>query len=174
VESRSALIALLILNLVFVFCQNAKARRIERIELEAKTMAELTVLMSATDGLHSNLIKQDDEQIDVSLRDIELATKRTMAVSVRLKPHERTHLMKNLEVMDMSVGAARNSGHNDRRERISEIFNTAANLVRVYSVDARFKIFFCARDKMTWIQTKPVGRYPSSDIGERECALRAP
>ena len=169
-ESRSALAALL----VFLLSFSVEARRIERIELESKTMAELTVLLSAADGLHANLVKQDDEQIDVSLRDIELATRRTMAVSVRLKPYERMHLMKNLESIDASVGAARNSGHSDRRERIADIFNTAANLVRVYSVDARFKIFFCARDKMTWIQTKPSGRYPFVDNGERECALRAP
>ncbi len=169
-ELRTALAALFL----FLFCHPADARRIERIELESKTMAELTVLLSAADGLHSNLIKQDDEQIDVSLRDIELATRRTMSVSVRLKPYERTHLMKNLESIDASVGAARNSGHTDRRERIVDIFNTMANLVRVYSVDARFKIFFCARDQMTWIQTKATGRHPFVDTGERECALRAP
>lgn len=160
--------------LLFFFGLQAQARRIERIELESKTMSELTVLLSAADGLHANLIKQDDEQIEVALRDIEQATKRTMAVSVRLKPYERTHLMKNLEAIDASVGVARNSGHSERRERIADIFNTMANLVRVYSVDARFKIFFCARDKMTWIQTKAVGRYPFVESGERECALRAP
>lgn len=164
-------IALFLLTFVLVPSQ---ARRIERIVLEVRTAAELTVLLSAVDGLHSNLIKQDDEQVDVSLRDIEVATHNAMAVSARMKPHERTHLMKNLESIDASVGVARNSGHNDRRERIADIFNTTANLVRVYSVDARFKIFFCKHDKMTWIQTKSIGQYPFVENGERECALRAP
>lgn len=160
--------------LVFLFVSSSFARKAGRIELESSTMSQLTILLGTIDGLHSNLIKQDDEQIEVSLRDIEQETHRTMGVSERLKPYERTHLMKNLESIEINVGAARNSGHSDRRERIADIFNTAANLVRVYSVDARFKIFFCPRDKMTWVQTKSVGRYPFVDNGERECALRAP
>lgn len=168
----------LVLSLLFC-CLSVSARHAERIVLEPRTATELTLLLSAVDGLHSALIRQDDEQVDVSLRDIEVATRTTMNVSVLMKPHERTHLMKNLESIDASVGVARNSGHNDRRERIADIFNTSANLVRVYSVDSRFKIFFCARDKMTWIQTKSNGQHPLIDLGERtpasgECALRAP
>ena len=158
-----------------LFCSfTARARHAERIALEPRTATELTLLLSAVDGLHSNLMRQDDEQVDVSLRDIEVATRNTMLVSVHMKPHERTHLMKNLESIDASVGVARNSGHSDRRDRIADIFNTTANLVRVYSVDSRFKIFFCARDKMTWIQTKSNGQHPLNETGERECALRAP
>ncbi|CAN5404130.1 hypothetical protein BH10BDE1_BH10BDE1_30440 [soil metagenome] len=156
----------------------AQARKGERLQLEPNTMAELTVMLSAGDALHGGLTKQDDEQVDVALRDIELATRRTISVSARLKPYVREHLVKVLEVIESNVGAARNSGHIDRRERISDIFNMMANLVRVYSVDARFKIFFCGRDKMTWIQTKPNGVYPFNDsrepAGERNCALRAP
>ena len=159
---------------LFLLCLTAEARRAERIVLEPRTATELNVLLSAVDGLHSNLIRQDDEQVDVSLRDIEVATKNTREVSSRMKPHERTHLMRNLESIDASVGVARNSGHSDRRDRIADIFNTTANLVRVYSVDSRFKIFFCARDKMTWIQTKSIGQHPLNESGERECALRAP
>lgn len=164
----------IVLFLLTFAAVSADARRVERIVLEVRTAAELTVLLSAVDGLHSNLIKQDEEQVDVSLRDIEVATHNTMAVSARMKPHERTHLVKYLESIDASVGVARNSGHDDRRERIADIFNSAANLVRVYSVDARFKIFFCRRDQKTWIQTKSTGQYPFTETGERECALRAP
>lgn len=154
------------------------ARRISRLVLEPNTMAELTTLLSAADSLHSSLARQDDEQIDVILRDIEMATRRTMATSARLKPHERSHLMKILESVEMNVGVARNSGDMDRRERIVDIFNMMANLVRIYGVDARFKIFFCDRDKMTWIQTKATGQHPFVDSREpaslRNCALRAP
>ena len=150
------------------------ARRAQRLSLEPNTMAELTALLSAGDALHTGLQKQDDEQIDASLRDIEIASRRTIAMSARLKPHERSHLMKVLEAIESNVGVARNSGHSDRRERISDIFNMMANLVRVYGVDTSFKIFFCGRDKVTWIQRKPAGQYPFIESAERNCALRAP
>ena len=85
----------------------AEARRIERLSLEPNTMAELTGLLSAGDVLHASLTKQDDEQIDVSLRDIEVGTRRTMAISARLKPHERSHLMKILESIEANVGVVK-------------------------------------------------------------------
>lgn len=160
--------------LVAQLATRAEARRGERLVLEPNTMAELTALLSSGDALHSALQKQDDEQIDASLRDIEIATKRTMAVSSRLKVYDRQHLMKVLEAIDANVGIARNSGHSERRDRISDIFNMMANLVRVYGVDTSFKIFFCGRDKVTWIQRKPAGQYPFVEIAERNCALRAP
>lgn len=163
---------------ILAFAGTAEARRIARLVLEPNTMAELTALLSAADTLHSSLTEQDDEQIDVVLRDIEVATRRTMAMSARLKPHDRSHLVKILESVEMNVGVARNSGHSDRRERIVDIFNMMANLVRIYGVDTRFKIFFCDRDKMTWIQTKANGQHPFADSREpasvRNCALRAP
>lgn len=152
----------------------AEARRIERLQLEPNTMAELTTLLSHGDALHSALTKQEDEQVEVALRDIQFSISRTMAVSARVKMHERAHLMKILESMSENVEIARNSGVSERRERISDVFNMMANVVRIYGVDARFKIFFCSRDKMTWIQTKSRGVYPFPESGERECALRAP
>ena len=160
---------------ILIFSTDAsQARRGERLVLEPNTMAELTALLSSGYALHTALQKQDDEQIDANLRDIEIATKRTMATSARLKVHDRQHLMKVLEAIESSVGVARNSGHSDRRDRISDIFNMMANLVRVYGVDTSFKIFFCGRDKVTWIQRKPAGQYPFVESAERNCALRAP
>lgn len=152
----------------------AQARQTERLVLEPNTMAELTALLSSGDALHASLTKQDDEQIEVALRDIEVATRRTMAVSARLKPYERSHLLKILEAVESNVEVARNSGHADRRDRIADVFNMMANLVRIYGVDTRFKIFFCDRDKVTWIQRKPAGQYPFVEGSERNCAIRAP
>lgn len=165
---------LLVISVLIFSSATAFARRGERLVLEPNTMAELTALLSAGDALHTSLQKQDDEQIDANLRDIEIATKRTMLVSARLKVHDRQHLMKVLESIESNVGVARNSGHSDRRDRISDIFNMMANLVRVYGVDTSFKIFFCGRDKVTWIQRRPAGQYPFVESAERNCALRAP
>ncbi|MDX9731052.1 MAG: hypothetical protein RBT63_04715 [Bdellovibrionales bacterium] len=151
----------------------AQAQRAQRLVLETGTMAELTGLLSAGDALHYALTKQDDEQIEVALRDIEIATQRTMAAANRLRLHERSHLVRILESIEENVDVARNSGHGDRRDRISDIFNMQANLVRIYGVDTRFKIFFCSRDKVTWVQTRPRGQYPFLDHGERDCAIRA-
>ncbi len=149
-------------------------RRIERLRLEPNTLAELSALLSHGDALHSALTKQEDEQTEVALRDIQVSIARTMSVSVRVKMHERAHLLKILESMAESVEIARNSGSAERRERMADAFNMMANIVRIYGVDGRFKIFFCSRDKMTWIQTKSRGVYPFPETGERDCALRAP
>lgn len=148
-----------------------------RLVLRSEAMNELTALLSAGDGLHTALIRQDEEQVEVALRDLETANRRVIARSSALREHERTHLMKILDLIDEQVGVARNSGHTERRMRLFDIFGNLANLVRIYAVDSRFKIFFCSRDKLTWIQVKPRGQYPFVDGAERspssECALRA-
>lgn len=171
---QAAAFFVLILCITVAIAISAEARRIERLRLEPNTMAEISVLLSHGDDLHSALTKQEDEQIEVTLRDIQVSIARTMSASIRVKMHERAHLLKILESMAENVEIARNSGLTERRERISEVFNMMANVVRIYNVDARFKIFFCSRDKMTWIQTKARGAYPFPEVGERECALRAP
>jgi len=167
-------VAAAMLAIGFFALEGANARRIERLRLEPNTMAELSILLSHGDDLHSALTKQEDEQIEVTLRDIQVSIARTMSASIRVKMHERAHLLKILESMAENVEIARNSGLTERRERIADVFNMMANVVRIYGVDARFKIFFCSRDKLTWIQTKGRGVYPFPESGERECALRAP
>lgn len=151
-----------------------EARRIERLRLDPVTMAEISALLGQGDALHGALTKQDDEQVEVVLRDLQIAIARASQASLRLKVHERAHLMKILEAMAENLEIARNSGSDERRERLSEVFNMLANLVRIYAVESRFKIFFCSRDKMTWVQTKPRGVHPFPETGERDCALRAP
>lgn len=145
-----------------------------RLVIHSLVTAELTSLLSAGDLLHEALVKQDDEQVEVALKDIEQALKRTIAASRVLRPYERSHLLKLLEVTQEHAEVARNSGHSDRRERLIDIFNNLAILVRVYSVDARFKIFFCGKDRMTWVQTKARGQHPFPEAMDRDCAVRAP
>lgn len=145
-----------------------------RLALPPAVTAELTSLLSAGDSLHQALIKQDDEQVEVALKDIELALKRTVSASVVLRPYERSHLLKLLEATQEHSELARASGHADRRERLIDIFNNMANFVRIYSVDARFKIFFCGKDRMTWVQTRARGQHPFPEMMDRDCALRAP
>lgn len=137
-------------------------------------MAEISALLGQGDALHGALTKQDDEQVEVVLRDLQIAIARAVQASKRLKIHEQSHLLKILESMAENLEIARNSGADERRERLAEVFNMLANLVRIYAVEPRFKIFFCSRDKMTWVQTKPRGVYPFPEMGERDCALRAP
>ncbi len=152
----------------------SEARRIERLRIDPVTMAEISALLGQGDVLHGALIKQDDEQVEVILRDLQIAISKASQASHRLKVHERAHLMKILESLAENLEIARNSGSEERRERLADVFNMLANLVRIYAVESRFKIFFCSRDKMTWVQTKSRGVYPFPETGDRDCAMRAP
>lgn len=168
------LMAATVCCLLLMTSLRAEARRIERLRLEPVTMAEMSALLGQGDALHGALTKQDDEQTEVVLRDLQIAIAKTVQASSKLKIHERSHLLKILDSMGENLEIARNSGSDERRERLAEVFNMLANLVRIYAVEPRFKIFFCSRDKMTWVQTKPRGVYPFPEMGERDCALRAP
>lgn len=175
-------IALVVAFACVLAASGAGAVTKERLSLDPAVLSELTAALNAGDALHNALAKQDDEQVDVALRDIELAIVKTKVAAGRLKEYQRTHLVKLLDSTEEFVEVARNSSHSERRARLVDIFNNLANFVRIYNVDARFKIFFCGRDRLTWVQTSARGQHPmpetlrdpASERADRDCAIRAP
>ncbi|MES2965483.1 MAG: hypothetical protein V4760_16495 [Bdellovibrionota bacterium] len=144
----------------------------------APTLArELNAVLQAGDALRVSLNHQSEEQTDIGIRDLLQQIERARALSHLAKPHERNHLIRildaareNFEVVQTTYGA-------DRRSQLEEGYNQLVNLVRIYKLDRTYAIFFCPKDKTSWVQKvgKPQSPFTPASTGSREpCGMRIP
>lgn len=145
------------------------------LALAQDLVVELNMVLKATDSLHKSLISQNEEQVDLSLRDILQQIDRARTASRYAKPHEQRHLIRILEAAREQFELTQSSYGEERRLRLEEAYNQLVNLVRIYRVDPNYGIFFCAKDKTTWIQKGAKAQNPFRIDGNRSpCGMRVP
>lgn len=147
--------------------------RAGELTLASEVMHELNSVLRAGDGLHKSLVAQDDEQIDIGLRDVLHQLIRAKGALLFAKPHERRHLVRILEAAQENFELTRSSYGDERRARLEDGYNQLVNLVRIYRLDRAYGIFFCPKDKTTWVQrgNKPQNPFHPDDRRE-SCGMR--
>ncbi len=130
-----------------------------RILLPQKLMAELNQILNTSEGLHQSFVNRDEDQIEINIREVINQIKHTERLSVLAKEHERGHLLRILNSACGSLELVQGSYGDERMERLQDVFDQLANIVRIYRVDSLYNIFFCGRDRSTWVQK---GRKPAS------------
>lgn len=143
------------------------------LALSSQLRRELDLVLKAGDSLHKALVQQNEEQVELSLRDVLYQLDRSKTASYLAKPHERRHLMRILEAAREQFELTQTTFGEDRRMRFESGFNQIVNLLRIYRLDRAFTIFFCPKDKTTWIQrgSKPQNPFhPESG----SCGMKVP
>ncbi len=156
-----------------VHASGAESRE-ARLSLAREIRDPLQNVLIVNESIQVALIKQDEEALELALRDFEVAVRNAIAVSKPImKPHDRSHFVKLLSPLLETCVGVRSSGLAERRELLGQLLNGVSNIVRIYRVDPRFRVYFCPRDRLTWVQLRSRGEHPLS-TSERSCALRAP
>ena len=168
--SLSVLLVVLATGLACSEAANAKGELI----LNSQLTRELNQVLKMGDAVHHSLVKNDEEQTDLGLRDLLKQIDRARAVSHLAKPHERSHLLIILDAAKDQFEQTQSAFGNERRHRLEEGFNQLVNLVRIYRLDKTYGIYFCPKDKATWVQTGMKGQNPfQTSAGNREpCGIR--
>ena len=137
---------------------------------------ELNSVLRVSDGLHKSLVSHNEEQIEMGLRDLVLQLGKAKGASHLAKPHDRRHLVRILEAAHEQFELTQSSYGDERKARLEEGFNQIANLVRIYKLDRNFGIFFCAKDRTTWIQkgVKPQNPFRTEGSTREPCGMRVP
>jgi hypothetical protein len=144
-----------------------------RLALAAPLTSELNLILRASEALHRSLIGQNDEQIEVGLRDILWQIDRTRGALYLAKPHERGHLLKILDAAREQFELTQTSFGEERRERLTDAYNHISNLVRIYRLDRDYLIFFCPKDRTTWVQRGARPQNPfRADLRREQCGIR--
>jgi len=143
------------------------------IHLHPTVMRELNQVIRASDRLHVAMVKSDEEQLEIAVRNLIHHIDRVRTVAVFTKQHERTHLLKILEAGREQLEFANSSFGEERQARLLQAYDQLVNLVRIYKVDSTYSIFFCERNKASWVQRGGKALNPFSSI-HRSCGVRVP
>jgi hypothetical protein len=134
---------------------------------------ELNLVLKTGDILHKSLLTQDEEQIDLSLRDVLVQLTRARGSLIFAKPHERRHLVRIIDAAYEQFELTQSTFGDERRLRLTEAYNQQVNLVRIYHVDKAYGIFFCPKDRTTWVQRGLKVHNPFHPDDTREsCGIR--
>lgn len=144
-----------------------------RIELPPKLSEELNGILRASETLQSAMVKRSEDQLDLSIREVVSQIERTVAKSGIAKPYERSHLLRILRTARENFELAQGSFGHERDMHLTDGLNQLVNIVRIYKVDHSYGIFFCAKDKNSWIQKGKKAqnpfRAPASNV---DCGMR--
>jgi hypothetical protein len=136
---------------------------------------ELNAVLQSGDDLRVSLIQQNEEQADIGVRDLLKQIERARALSHLAKPHERSHLVRILDAARDNFEIVQTTYGNDRKAQLEEGYNQLVNLVRIYRLDRTYAIFFCPKDKTSWVQKtgKAQSPFTPAPAGGREpCGMR--
>lgn len=142
--------------------------------LKPQLTRELNQVLKIGDAVHHALVIQDEEQTDLSLRDLVQQIDRARSMSYLAKAHERAHLVRILDGAREQFELTQAAYGQERRNRLEDGFNQLVNLVRIYRLDRSYAIYFCPKDKATWVQTgtKPKNPFRSPASSREPCGMR--
>jgi hypothetical protein len=172
--SRHLMLGLVAAALV-VAGQLARAAPNGELMLEQELMGELNQVLKVGDSLHKSLVLQNEEQVELNLRDMLQQLERAKSACRLAKPHEQRHLVRILDGAHEQFELTQSAYGDERRSRLEEGYNQLVNLIRIYRVERTYSIFFCPKDKTTWIQrgTKPQNPF-HPDAHREPCGMRVP
>ncbi len=141
------------------------------MSLHPTVMRELNFTIRSADFLHQALIKQDEEQLEIGIRDVIHQIDRVRTVAILAKQHERHHLLRILEAGREYLESAQTAFGEERRTTLQKAYNQMVNLVRIYKTDKLYGIFFCDKDKGSWVQRGYKAQNPFTAT-QRHCGVR--
>ena len=151
----------------------AIAGRNAELVLSPALTRELNLVLKTSEALHKSLVRQDDEQVEIGLKDLLQQIDHARALSHLAKPHERAHLVRILDAAREQFEVTKTAYGEQRRAHLEDAFNQLVNLVRIYRLDRAYGIFFCPKDKTTWVQKGAKPQNPFRTEGGREpCGMR--
>ena len=135
-------------------------------------MSSLNRVLATGDTLHASLVIQNEDQIEIGIRDIILQIDLARMATSYAKPHERGHILLILDAAKDQFLQTQASFGEERKLRMVEGFNQLANLIRIYQVDRSYGIFFCPDDKTSWIQKGWKAQNPFHPKALLSCGMR--
>lgn len=150
------------------------AKKRGELRLAPALTRELELVLSASDALHRSLAAQNEEQIEIGIRDVIVQIQRARTFTHLAKPYERGHLARILDAAHDQFELTRSSFGDERLLRLEDGFNQLVNLVRIYRLDRAYAIYFCPKDRTTWVQkgVKIVNPFRHDPTDRQPCGVR--
>ena len=163
---------LFVIGLTLSLFLAAGPARASGLILQAQEMTALNRILNAGDSLHRSLVAQNEDQIEIGIRELINQIDQARQASANLRAHERGHLLLVLDAAREQFDQTQTAYGEERISRLIDGFNQLANLVRVYQVERSYGIFFCPEDKTSWVQKGYHGQNPFHPKSMLNCGIR--
>lgn len=166
--------AVLLAAFIFVSFTARTPAHAGELVLHAELTKALNEVLHVSESLHRALVVQDEEKTEIAVRDILQQLEVARRYSVLAKYHERGHLLRIIESAKEHFELTQSMYGEDRKSRMEDGFNQLVNLIRIYRLKSDFGIFFCAKDRSSWVQKGFRPQNPFRPETLRDCGIRAP
>lgn len=132
--------------------------RSRKIKLAKPLTSELNSVLLAANNMHKAFYKQDEWEAEKELIQTLKAIKKakgTVSTSVKraiAKEHEGNHIVRYLEAARGHLEMVLQTDGEKKQVELKNAFNQLAGIVRSFKVSKDYHIFFCSKDRSTWIQ----------------------
>lgn len=132
----------------------AQAKRGPNIQLTPLLTNELNTVLENTEQLQQTFFHRLEVDVKPTVHKLMMSLERAKSYSTsEVSISDRQHLLRLLDAAEQKLSRLLATKGESRRKHLQEVFETLAHLPRIYSLDSKFKIFFCNRDRSSWIQS---------------------
>ena len=143
------LILFFIITIFVVYSDSSNARS-GKIKIDKSLKVELNHILKATSELHGACFNKNEPLIATKLKGLETRIIRAKSSPSLYAGHVQ-HIVKTLNSIKETVEMSQIQNGKYREQSLKLTFEKVAQLAKVYNLD-KYRIFFCSKDKSTWIQ----------------------
>ncbi|MFK8139011.1 MAG: hypothetical protein AB8E15_11675 [Bdellovibrionales bacterium] len=153
---------------------NVMARRHKKIPLDPPRLQQVNQILSESSDLGLALFSQKDDQVKQELTELNIQIRQILSSLGDFElQNQEMHLKRILLSTKNNLETYENINTNDKkRVYLKKAFAQITQLVRMYKVDKKFRIFYCKDDNAEWVQTERKARNPVSPDRFGRCGMR--
>lgn len=124
------------------------------IEVEERVAERLNGVLEGAVLLHQSLHAGDEMALSDSIDRLLERLREARASASAMAPHDRQHLEFIINAIRAQVERVPYASGRERRDHVKEAFYQIAHMTRIYKLDSKYQVFFCAQDRSHWVQAR--------------------
>lgn len=164
---------LIIIFVVLSLSCTLNARK-KRIPLSGKLAPYLNSLLDQSLSLHKAMVNEKETEAQKHVKVLKSSIEDILLLIKGNRSSDQGVLLRKiLTRTQQNMEAYLNIPDEKQRElKMKQAYSQLAQLVRVYEVDKKFRIFNCTKDRSEWIQTGWRAQYPFDPQKYQRCGIR--
>jgi len=139
---------------IFFIPHFSSAMKKQVFPLKNELKMPIIALLDEAVDLHQAIYFKKEDQVRLALSKI-IKQIKMIEDSYQLLPyHQQSYIYKLLQDLKPTLENIKSSSMKNRAEYINTINRTVSHLSHIYGLKQKYAVFFCRKDRSTWIQSK--------------------
>ncbi|MEC9281855.1 MAG: hypothetical protein VX642_04030 [Bdellovibrionota bacterium] len=165
----------LLIALIFSISSSNLWARSYKIKLDEKMLNSVNQLLDKTTAFHLALYSQKQDQIKKEIVEMNLNIDSLLKNMGDFQvQNQAMHLKRILKSTKNYLETYQNiNGEESRKTSLKKAFSQMVQLIRMYQVDKKYRVFYCKDDNSEWIQEGWKAKNPIHPQKHGACGQRA-